>query len=165
MSVTADIVQDLIDAGLGGQEILTVAKAMERGPDRDDIFALKDDLIAANCPKACVGIAIHQVALKIIERGPVRVLVVRDAHSEKRDSNKSRRGMSNEAWGRLRLEILERDNYTCTYCGRQDDLTCDHIIPLVRGGTNEHSNLTTACRPCNSSKGGKTLEEWLGYDQ
>jgi 5-methylcytosine-specific restriction protein A len=33
-----------------------------------------------------------------------------------------------------------------------DDLTLDHIIPKVRGGTDERSNLGVLCRQCNSRK-------------
>lgn len=36
----------------------------------------------------------------------------------------------------------------------------DHVVPLVRGGTNREGNLTPACKHCNSSKGGLTVIEW-----
>lgn len=70
-------------------------------------------------------------------------------------------------WAKLRVEIFARDDYTCTYCKeRGKRLECDHIIPVARGGTHEHSNLTTSCRPCNRAKRDKTLEEWrAGSDQ
>lgn len=86
----------------------------------------------------------------------------RDEHTIRRDSNKARRGLSNQRWREIRLRILERDAWQCQYCGGTDDLTCDHIMPLARGGSNHDDNLTAACRSCNSSKSDKTLEEWLG---
>lgn len=49
--------------------------------------------------------------------------------------------------------VYERDGYACQYCGAADDLTIDHVRPLSRGGSNEMSNLLTACRSCNCSKG------------
>lgn len=55
----------------------------------------------------------------------------------------------------LRLEIYERDNYCCQECSSNHDLTIDHIIPVVKGGTNNPSNLQTLCRSCNSRKGTK----------
>lgn len=65
------------------------------------------------------------------------------------------------AAARLISEIIyTRDDYKCVYCGSTEDLTLDHIIPLSRGGNNDASNLATACRSCNSSKGAKTLQEW-----
>jgi hypothetical protein len=62
----------------------------------------------------------------------------------------------------LRMTIFKRDNFTCHYCGtRGERLECDHVIPVSRGGTDDIWNLVTACRPCNRSKGAKTIEEWL----
>lgn len=55
--------------------------------------------------------------------------------------------------------IYERDNFTCQYCGADRNLSIDHIRPESRGGTMVHSNLVTACRPCNSKKSDRTPEE------
>ncbi|UEM08088.1 DUF1376 domain-containing protein (plasmid) [Skermanella rosea] len=64
-------------------------------------------------------------------------------------------------WRALREIVFERDDYACTYCSSEElPLHCDHIVPLTRGGTNDLSNLTTSCRPCNTSKGARTPEEW-----
>lgn len=66
-------------------------------------------------------------------------------------------------WRKLRTTVFMRDDYTCTYCGRRGvSLQCDHVVPVSRGGSNSISNLTTACKTCNLSKGSKTLEEWKG---
>lgn len=54
-------------------------------------------------------------------------------------------------WKKLRITILNRDGWTCTYCG--DVATeVDHIIPLKRGGSDDPDNLTSACRTCNIRK-------------
>jgi len=37
---------------------------------------------------------------------------------------------------------------------------CDHIYPIVLGGSNAIENLATACVKCNRSKGSKTLAQW-----
>ena len=64
-------------------------------------------------------------------------------------------------WARLRATVFERDDYTCTYCGKRGvRLECDHVMPAARGGSDDLSNLTTACFPCNRSKRDKTPEEW-----
>ena len=64
-------------------------------------------------------------------------------------------------WPELRQQVLERDNYTCQYCGQQGGkIHCDHVIPVARGGTNDLSNLVTACERCNLSKNNRTPEEW-----
>ena len=65
-------------------------------------------------------------------------------------------------WENIRSLVFIRDQHTCTYCGSKDTpLHCDHVIPVSRGGTDELSNLTTACEKCNLSKGSKLVEEWL----
>lgn len=61
-----------------------------------------------------------------------------------------------------RFAILQRDNFTCRYCGAKAPdvrLEIDHIIPVVAGGTNEPDNLTTACIDCNNGKAALLLEK------
>lgn len=62
-------------------------------------------------------------------------------------------------WDKVRARVLERDNYTCTYCGAEAN-HCDHVIPRVQGGADDESNLVAACGYCNRSKGGRRPEEW-----
>lgn len=66
-------------------------------------------------------------------------------------------------WHIVRSIVLERDGYVCTYCGSEKQLEGDHILSLKRGGSNAFSNLVTACRPCNLSKGPKTMKEWRAH--
>jgi 5-methylcytosine-specific restriction endonuclease McrA len=59
-----------------------------------------------------------------------------------------------------RKNILRRDGYKCTYCGRSDiPLTVDHVVPKARGGDDSWENLITACTICNNKKGDRTPEE------
>lgn len=56
---------------------------------------------------------------------------------------------------RLRYETFRRDNHTCRYCGRSAPdvkLTIDHVVPETLGGSDDPSNLVTACADCNSGK-------------
>lgn len=56
---------------------------------------------------------------------------------------------------RLRFEILRRDNHACRYCGQmapEVKLTVDHVIPVVLGGSDDPSNIVTACVDCNAGK-------------
>ncbi len=56
---------------------------------------------------------------------------------------------------RIRYEVLRRDNFTCRYCGAKAPdvaLTVDHVVPVALGGSDDPSNLVTACGPCNSGK-------------
>lgn len=54
--------------------------------------------------------------------------------------------------GSVRKDVMLRDNYTCQYCGSQDELVLDHIFPFSRGGSNEADNLQVLCRDCNARK-------------
>lgn len=58
-------------------------------------------------------------------------------------------------------KIFERYNHTCIYCGRKEDLTLDHVVPLNGGGPHCEDNLVVACQSCNSSKKDKRLMDWL----
>lgn len=49
--------------------------------------------------------------------------------------------------------VFMRDGRRCLACGATRDLTCDHIVPLARGGTNAMDNLQTLCDRCNVLKG------------
>lgn len=62
-----------------------------------------------------------------------------------------------------RKSVFDSCGWKCVYCGSEYDLTIDHKVPRSRGGGNEIENLTCACRSCNSSKGAKTVEEFMAY--
>lgn len=62
--------------------------------------------------------------------------------------------------------LFARDDYQCQYCGRRanelkprESLTRDHLIPMSRGGTNEWSNVVTACSSCNTKKANRMPAE------
>ncbi|WP_422392259.1 HNH endonuclease [Niallia oryzisoli] len=51
------------------------------------------------------------------------------------------------------LWVLSADE--CVYCGREvpeSERSLDHITPIRYGGSNSFSNVTCACRACNSAK-------------
>ena len=63
---------------------------------------------------------------------------------------------------RKRFEVFKRDGFQCVYCGAKPPgvaLHVDHVEPVVKGGTNETSNLVTACPGCNLGKGAIKLTE------
>lgn len=63
-------------------------------------------------------------------------------------------------WRKHRELVMVRHGRFCKYCGCTSNLTLDHVTPRSRGGSDDPSNLVPACRPCNSSKGARTPEEW-----
>lgn len=64
----------------------------------------------------------------------------------------------------------QMDRAICYYCQQlvsRDQMTLDHIVPLIRGGQSNRSNVVLACKSCNSRK--KYLlpmewEEFLSHD-
>ncbi len=59
-----------------------------------------------------------------------------------------------------RLEVYNRDQYICQYCGKESrQLTLDHVIPRYRGGEHTWENVVSACIPCNRHKAGRTPEQ------
>ncbi len=59
-----------------------------------------------------------------------------------------------------RLEVFNRDRYTCQYCGKEArQLTLDHVLPRYRGGEQTWENVVSACIPCNRRKAGRTPKE------
>ena len=55
----------------------------------------------------------------------------------------------------------------CHYCGRTyqpEELTMDHILPVVRGGKSVKSNCVPACKECNTAKKYLTPAEMILRD-
>ncbi len=59
-----------------------------------------------------------------------------------------------------KLEVFNRDQHVCQYCGRESkELTLDHVVPRRRGGEHSWKNVVSACVPCNRRKAGRTPTE------
>lgn len=67
--------------------------------------------------------------------------------------------------GSVREWLREHENpNVCIYCGTEEKLTTEHILPTSRGGEDIADNVVRVCKSCNSSKGSKRLYEWKGLD-
>lgn len=71
-------------------------------------------------------------------------------HMEKRESL----GLPRRRWinPKVRSAVQARDKQACVYCASKTNLTIDHIIPEIKGGSNGENNLVVACRACNAKK-------------
>lgn len=57
--------------------------------------------------------------------------------------------------------IKENQKGKCYYCGdNPQEIHIDHVIPLVKGGSNYSYNLVVSCRPCNQKKKDKCPWIW-----
>lgn len=70
---------------------------------------------------------------------------------------------------KMRLEVFSEANGVCFACSGQLFLHhpwhVDHDVPLVKGGDNDPGNLRLLCEKCNTTKGGRTMAEFLGADR
>ncbi len=61
------------------------------------------------------------------------------------------------------LKILEESKGFCYYCHKYKgvaQLSIEHVIPTIQGGTNELPNIVPACKTCNNSKRDRSVEDW-----
>lgn len=61
-----------------------------------------------------------------------------------------------------RPAIVKRDRSTCVYCNTKlskSQVTIDHVLPRVQGGTTSFTNCVVSCHDCNNKKAGQTPEQ------
>ena len=70
-------------------------------------------------------------------------------------ASRHERGYGTE-WDKLRIVILERDQYLCQPCKRAGRIVAatqvDHKLAKANGGTDDEDNLEAACKPCHDEK-------------
>ena len=68
----------------------------------------------------------------------------------------------------IKKGLAKFQEYRCMFCGVRRKLPrfqIDHVNPVIRGGSNETSNLQLLCAPCNQRKGMQTNEEFYSRYQ
>ena len=58
--------------------------------------------------------------------------------------------------------LFARDRHICAYCASRygaRELSCDHVVPVSKGGKHTWTNVVTACRGCNLRKADRTPEQ------
>ncbi|MEK4640319.1 HNH endonuclease signature motif containing protein [Bacillus sp. BSL6] len=82
----------------------------------------------------------------------------------KKINNQKRRTRKKHSLQYYNAEIwdktLEYFNHECAYCGRNEELVQEHVIPLKKGGSYTRQNIIPACCSCNNSKYINDLEQW-----
>jgi 5-methylcytosine-specific restriction endonuclease McrA len=77
-----------------------------------------------------------------------------------RTSIRRARKLANGVYEISSNELKKLYESPCAYCGSQESIQADHVVPIARGGTHSIGNLVAACARCNQSKGSKFLTEW-----
>jgi len=78
----------------------------------------------------------------------------------RREKHKARELRKSQWWKR------RRSDGRCHYCHRvfpPEELTMDHLVPLVRGGRTTKGNVVPCCKECNSLKKYMLPLEWQEY--
>ncbi|GAB7028376.1 HNH endonuclease [Geotalea toluenoxydans] len=80
----------------------------------------------------------------------------------KREREKARELRTSQWWkNRLARGI-------CHYCGGRfpaEELSMDHLVPIIRGGKSTRGNVVPACKDCNNRKKHLLPIEWEEYLQ
>ena len=75
-------------------------------------------------------------------------------------SRKAREKLVENTLTAQELKIIKDKYKNCVYCGKDKELTYEHIISIRKGGNNSFYNIVRACLGCNSSKGTKDVAVW-----
>jgi 5-methylcytosine-specific restriction endonuclease McrA len=87
----------------------------------------------------------------------------RDAYRAVRRNRKARQRGAEGKFTKndvVALAEKQRDKCATCKCKLNGDYHIDHIVPLIRGGTNWPDNLQLLCPKCNMRKGAKDPYEW-----
>jgi hypothetical protein len=169
------------------EEVLKKCSACEKEfPSTPEYFHLnkrKQDGLDIEC-KPCKSKRCKEYRLANPDRDQWQKFMYRDANRESiREKGRAyaiAHRAEHNASHRKRMANLEQNGGTltardiqnqhdqqkgkCYWCHKKlEKYHVDHVIPIIRGGSNDPSNIVIACPFCNISKGSKTVEEWLAY--
>ncbi len=52
----------------------------------------------------------------------------------------------------IKNRVKKRDGYKCVKCSSTYRISVDHILPRIKGGSNEDDNLQSLCHDCHRIK-------------
>jgi hypothetical protein len=133
-------------------------------PDGECIDAATSALIYANQKERALDVEtefllerIKQLQSEVAEIRKLKVQVQRHVSQAIYKTYEHRRKVADAEIknDRLRIIVFSKDNFRCVSCGSEENLSVDHIRPVLKGGSSEINNLQTLCKSCNSRKGAK----------
>lgn len=89
--------------------------------------------------------------------------IINVSEEEIRREKQKARELKNKQWWKTQVS-----RGVCYYCGGKfppEELTMDHIVPIVRGGKSSKGNIVPACKECNNKKKYLLPIEWDEYLQ
>jgi 5-methylcytosine-specific restriction enzyme A len=99
--------------------------------------------------------------INVAGQAPGFIVTVSPQHLQ-REKEKARALRKTQWWQRQMAKAI------CYYCERpiaREQMTLDHIVPLIRGGRSTRGNVVLACKTCNSRKKYLLPLEWEEYLQ
>jgi hypothetical protein len=84
--------------------------------------------------------------------------------SEKANSNNKRVGYTETLTSNDVLNCLKRSDFRCYYCAEPISSKIwhlEHLIPISKGGLNNHTNIASSCKTCNEMKGALDMKDFL----
>lgn len=112
----------------------------------------------ADCSSPSYGERCRPCAILAKVSAPPLVRSLDDHRVQRWQRDSAAPGLSAHSRSNL-LAKWKRQGRSCTFCPSLAD-TVDHVVPLVRGGTNHEGNLVPCCRSCNSKKCARFVSEW-----
>jgi len=91
----------------------------------------------------------------------VDYFIIKVSEEEIRREKEKARELRGSRWWKNRVA-----KGICQYCGGEfppDELTMDHIVPIIRKGKSVRGNVAPACKECNSRKRHMLPMEWEEY--
>lgn len=167
------------DQYIGGTDMDSVSQKhcykCGKWKDRSDFYKDKyeRDGLTQKCKNCCKAATKKweqenpQKAIDKANRNPKHIQRVVDWQRRNRERTRihklNRRARELGAEGRVTLAewraILDRYGRRCLYPGcDRTDIQRDHVLPLVKGGTNTADNLQPLCSHHNASKGAKYID-------
>ena len=89
------------------------------------------------------------ILLDTLDREKRKLERLENRYSETRENNDSQRKPIPE---KVKMFVWQRDHGKCVYCGTNENLEFDHIIPVSKGGSNTARNIQILCEKCNREK-------------
>lgn len=150
-------------------EMELIWKKVGQRPSRTE-WEMSEPKISYNCYKQRFGGWVN-ACTKFIEYKMGKEILADDFVLPEREESKTqlkvndyKKEKSRNISLSLRLDILNRDNFRCVFCGKSPatdlgtKLHIDHIKPFSKGGKSILENLQTLCEKCNLGKSDRKIK-------